>query len=256
MIGRMESMSEERKSFWATLPGILTGMAAVITAITGLYIAYGPDTKESVSPGSQPTSLPAPATKAIEPTEWPLIADVSFTEIPSGWIVGNNASPETPRFEIRVVGGKYRWDIEFQKNWDRWVESPYGSALNFFLAADVRVAESKSVVKVALTFGHAGNKHYAFKIGADKYFGLSRSEGDVQPMILDWTPTQIELNEVNRMAVLVHNQEIKIYLNSKVIGEYRDPSFTGGKVGLSVEGEQGASAVVDFDNFEFRRMTQ
>lgn len=30
-------MSEEKKSFWLTFPGILTGIAAVITATTGLY---------------------------------------------------------------------------------------------------------------------------------------------------------------------------------------------------------------------------
>lgn len=29
-----------KKSFWSTLPGILTGLAAVITAITGLYLAF------------------------------------------------------------------------------------------------------------------------------------------------------------------------------------------------------------------------
>lgn len=32
-------MSNEQKSFWTTLPGILTGIAAVITAIVTLYIA-------------------------------------------------------------------------------------------------------------------------------------------------------------------------------------------------------------------------
>jgi hypothetical protein len=58
MIGGRESVPEKKKSFWATLPGVLTGMAAVITAITGLYIASSPDQKKSVSPGPQtPTGL-------------------------------------------------------------------------------------------------------------------------------------------------------------------------------------------------------
>lgn len=30
----------EKKSFWATLPGILTGIAAIVTATTGLYLAF------------------------------------------------------------------------------------------------------------------------------------------------------------------------------------------------------------------------
>ena len=32
-------MTKETKSFWSSLPGVLTGIAAIITAITGLYIA-------------------------------------------------------------------------------------------------------------------------------------------------------------------------------------------------------------------------
>ena len=31
--------SNQKKSFWTSLPGILTGVAAIITAITGLYVA-------------------------------------------------------------------------------------------------------------------------------------------------------------------------------------------------------------------------
>lgn len=38
-------MTEKNKSFWATIPGILTGVAAVISAITGLYLALYRDTK-------------------------------------------------------------------------------------------------------------------------------------------------------------------------------------------------------------------
>ena len=34
--------SPQTKSWWSTLPGILTAVAALITAITGLYLAIGP----------------------------------------------------------------------------------------------------------------------------------------------------------------------------------------------------------------------
>lgn len=35
----METQQPEQKSFWSTLPGIITGIAGVITAVTGLIIA-------------------------------------------------------------------------------------------------------------------------------------------------------------------------------------------------------------------------
>ena len=42
--------------------------------------------------------------------------------------------------------------------------------------------------------------------------------------------------------------------NSKLVGEYKDYTFAGGKVGMSVTGWQlGQATVIDFDNFEFRR---
>lgn len=36
-------MSDQSKGFWSSIPGILTGIAALITAVTGLYIAINYD---------------------------------------------------------------------------------------------------------------------------------------------------------------------------------------------------------------------
>ncbi|NJD60656.1 MAG: hypothetical protein FIA98_14780 [Anaerolineae bacterium] len=49
-------MPDKKKSFWVTLPGILTGIAAVITAVTGLYVAFSPDQKKKVTSEPQTTT--------------------------------------------------------------------------------------------------------------------------------------------------------------------------------------------------------
>ncbi len=57
---------EEKQSFWTTLPGILTGLAMLITAVTGLVVAFGwgeSDTTESATaveaaPSVEPSSSP------------------------------------------------------------------------------------------------------------------------------------------------------------------------------------------------------
>lgn len=36
-------MAEDQKGFWTSMPGILTGLATVLTAITGLYLAISGD---------------------------------------------------------------------------------------------------------------------------------------------------------------------------------------------------------------------
>jgi hypothetical protein len=53
---------------------------------------------------------------------------------------------------------------------------------------------------------------------------------------------RIKLADVNRLVVLVEDSTIKLFLNSSLVAEYKDPSFTGG--------------TVDFDNFELRRRPQ
>ena len=50
-------MADKAKGFWSSIPGILTGIAAVITATTGLYMAIngnGPATEQT------PTKPPTP----------------------------------------------------------------------------------------------------------------------------------------------------------------------------------------------------
>lgn len=50
-------MKEGRKSFWTTLPGILTGIATIISAVTGLYIAIqkSPESTKTETPVSETT---------------------------------------------------------------------------------------------------------------------------------------------------------------------------------------------------------
>jgi hypothetical protein len=53
--------NNKKKSFFATLPGILTGLAALITALTGLYLALHdrhPTAQVRHDPKSQPTQQP------------------------------------------------------------------------------------------------------------------------------------------------------------------------------------------------------
>ena len=62
---------ENKKSFWTSLPGILTGVAAVIVAITGIVAAYNHSTPPPAPTApSPPSSLPntAPPTPSSPTT--------------------------------------------------------------------------------------------------------------------------------------------------------------------------------------------
>ncbi|HEY8997349.1 MAG TPA: hypothetical protein VIM60_05600 [Edaphobacter sp.] len=51
---------EKKENFWTTLPGILTGVAALLTAFTGFWIATSPH-------GGVPKAEPAAAASMVEP---------------------------------------------------------------------------------------------------------------------------------------------------------------------------------------------
>lgn len=55
-------MTKDHKPFWSSVPGILTGVAAIITAVTGAIVALGPPEAGNESETSSP---PATADSAV-----------------------------------------------------------------------------------------------------------------------------------------------------------------------------------------------
>jgi hypothetical protein len=51
---------DSKKSFWTSVPGILTGIAAIIVAVGGIYAA-----NESIPTPPVPSSEPSPQTEAV-----------------------------------------------------------------------------------------------------------------------------------------------------------------------------------------------
>jgi len=264
----------EKHAFWTSLPGVLTGAAAIITAITGLVIAmlYNGDKPTKATPEktqssraatsvtSAPTSpIEPPAVKqpsnALRPNDWPLIAEETFTVPSTGWYQGKFSDEGFKRSEVSITSGKYRWDLELHKAWERVVESPHGPAVNFYLAADVRFVafRPEQEFSASLLFGRASNRDYTFRISSNKYFSLLKFDGTTNTTIISWTPINIQPQESIRLAVAVDEKHIKLYINDKLVGAYQDPTFSGGKVGVGVSGYVADSVgVIDFDNFEYR----
>jgi hypothetical protein len=64
-------MTDESKNFWTSLPGILTGMAAVVTSVTGLFIAINGGLPKSDAAGHTEEK---PAVAALGPAPAPVVA--------------------------------------------------------------------------------------------------------------------------------------------------------------------------------------
>lgn len=69
-------MSDEQKAFWTSLPGIFTGLATVVTAVTGLYIAVG---KQNPAP---PREQPVAQAEVAAPVAAPTVSAPATAETP------------------------------------------------------------------------------------------------------------------------------------------------------------------------------
>lgn len=73
------SNKNEEKSFWSTVPGILTGIAAIITAISGLIIALNAAGIITIFPPAV-TPIPTPTITTLTPT---LLTPTPTTPVPT-----------------------------------------------------------------------------------------------------------------------------------------------------------------------------
>lgn len=89
---------EHKPNFWATLPGILTGLAALVTAATGLYVAVRGDAPEPTQPTQQTVAtdgngmqqanpVTAPAPNPLAPTTSPQVGASASTQPPTDPVV-------------------------------------------------------------------------------------------------------------------------------------------------------------------------
>ena len=94
---------DSRGSFWTSLPGILTGAAALVTAISGLAIWHN-------SSGSQPTPQPAPVVQQQTTQQQPVQQSTMQQAAP--------ATPTTvPAAATNAEPGTQPWCAEKYKAW-------------------------------------------------------------------------------------------------------------------------------------------
>lgn len=250
-----------------------TGGIAVFVIVLLLGFWIYPDVPLPSGSSTMPTWGSAPpkasaedrqADNDIDPyfQKWPGVLD-EFDSSDSGWYVGSVAPDENvDEWERGIVGGRYRWDIAFTGSWLKYSLSPHGSAADFYAAVDIVFSlQSLEVVCAGLTFGHVGDvgsdrpEHYGLHILSNGEWGLSHARGISNDLLRGSSkPSQvaIDIKQPIRIGVLVEDGYMRFFVNGVQVGDWREPNFNGGDVGLCV-GSNADSVVVEFDNFELRR---
>jgi len=112
-------MADSKPGFWSTLPGILTGAAALIASMTGLFAVFN-RAPSTPPPASAPAPAPAPAAALSEgpasadhPATTPTSAaraEVRATVVdPDGWTNLRAAPSASSAIVGRVKEGEIFW---------------------------------------------------------------------------------------------------------------------------------------------------
>ncbi len=258
----------DQKTFWTSLPGILTGTAAVLTATAGFYVLQHPTTKEIGPPsppvvdGNSPSAGQGAAGRgtALKPmatpdpktaSTWTMVGRFNAAE--GLWWTGNaDEGPAT--FGVAFASGRYRWRAAYRGSWSRWV-TPYGPITNFYEAVSFVVPEqSGGEIRVGLAFGGTAEIQYEFCLSSSGEWGLRTRKGTQVEWLFRSTPLRISFSDRNTIALIMQNGHMFFYVNEGPAGDYRLDVFKGGKVGLLLDGEgEATTAVVEFDGFELRQ---
>ena len=248
----------DKKEFWSSLPGMLTGIAAIVTAGTGVYLAVrggAPPKPPSEINDGRGGGAGESRGRGSAVAEWPVVARETFSSAQTSWPLGNHPETSVRRFDLSLTGGAYRWDLDFEKDLSKSINIPLGFFTDFSAAIDVTVRQRTiDPLDIGLTFGGADGSGFRLLLKSPGQVGVSRTVGStVNEIVMAWVPVDAPLDRRNRLAVQVDGSQMSFYVNDALVGKYVDARYRGGILGLSVGAYSPGTAVIDFDNFEVRR---
>lgn len=154
----------ENKSFWATLPGILTAITALITAIAGLVAALN-STRELFAPEATPSAVPNTSTVAptVAPTETPSPIPPPIFTTEFLLYTADSPNPDVEQVEFEFEQGVL--PAETIHDFIRLSRIAYG---NFDSSGDG--------FNIQLTIHNTGNKPLILDL-SDRFFSLVDDQG-------------------------------------------------------------------------------
>lgn len=190
-------MADESKSFWSTLPGFFTGLAALITAITGLAIYFNPKPAEAnrtyqtqgasytstETPRQNETEVSKPGDKKDEPTV-PVVPPKPITKIEGVWsfVLHSDASNNTLNGKVTIQSNESKGENFFighietdnKTQWNNFSSDLEGTFIN----NEIKFSRTTGVPNVSQLF------ELSF-VSENKYTGTFHNAGDPSPAYKD-----------------------------------------------------------------------
>jgi hypothetical protein len=246
--------SSKGKSFFATLPGILTGIAALITAIGGLYaITQQRSASEAADPASSNFGESSPSSEPVEQRGDELVLFEDDFDTQRIWQPVSTAD----RGNAFYRDGSYI----LQNNTDQLsffyrMRSAGLFPSNVRIGIDARLLKGRLDKSFGLLFAardDAFANAYGFFVRGEGVYQLWRwteNRGELLLSISDPSSVYVGLHRVNHLEVEVRGSTIVYYANGHRLGEYEATDDVRGYVGLCTD---SPGLEVAFDNL---RVTQ
>ena len=275
----------QAKSFWSTLPGLLTGIGGLVAAIATLLTALvsagvigsakpsptpsptvpstftataapspsaPPAPAQSADATATPTVTPVPATATVQPGG--VLFEDDFSTERNGWLV-----KVEPEVEKGYEAGEYRITV-FQPDFSSWTyPQPPLKLRDFALEVDAHLVggSASDEFGVLVRYQDATDDFYTFVISSDGTFRIQSYVDDAWADLVKWTKSTAILGDekVNRLRIVCQGDEMRFFANGILLAQVKDATLGAGNIGLLASAFDKGSVTVAFDNLRVRALT-
>ncbi len=251
----------EHKSFWATVPGLLTavgGMVAAIGTLITALVAAGVLGANKPTPTVVPNATPvaavtAPLTPAPVATAGVLFEE-DFSAQRNDWLT--EVSPEV---EKGYEGGEFRISV-YQRNFSTWTyPQPSRDLADFAVEVDTRWVSGPLDNEYGLLtrYQDASDEFYLFAISSHGFYTIEKYQGGRWHDLVKWTEAEaVKQGEaVNRLRVTCQGSTLRFFANGELLAQAEDASFRTGNIGLLASSGEKEGVTIAFDNLRVRALT-
>ena len=283
-----ESNPSGAKSFWSTLPGVLTavggiiaGTAALLTALVSAGVLGGTPTATpipvvtataalpiatafivestaptaAVTPPVSVTSLPsvAPSVTAPVAASDMLMTD-DFSDLHNNWF-----SEVTEQSDKGYEDGEFRLTM-YQPEYSTWsYPDPPRDFADFALEVDARRVSGPldNEFGVLVRYQPETDEFYLFAISSNGFYSVQKYQANEWQKLVEWTESAAILQgeAVNRLRVTGQGDKMRFFVNGEPLTQVEDASFRSGSVGLLASTNEKGGVAVAFDNLRVRSLS-
>jgi len=188
----------------------------------------------------------SPAEKAEQPAEGEILFEDDFSSTTSGWdkFTGSDGS-------IGYVNGEYQIKVKTKKSLLR--SNPGKNFSDIVITVDIHAVATTGEGEYGAICRYQDEKnYYILMVTEDHYYGIFKLENDQWSPIVKYTYSSFipDGSQPFELMAVCSGDKLMVGVNSQILGEGQDSTFSGGDVGLVAAIWDTSGFIAGFDNFK------